>query len=172
MLEQFQTARGVIASFLFTDNRFAEKIDGESDALGAAFAERFHHVLRISSGNELAGHAGDVPAQKLTADPRHNSRRANSSSNQRRVTVAHVREIFVKMLDDIGAAMERRQNIDEAEQLDLEMLVPHRERHHPLIKTGFAEERFGMLIDQIEYAFAASFDFRLQSAHNQKVIAR
>jgi hypothetical protein len=29
-----------------------------------------------------------------------------------------------------------------------------------------------MLIDQIKNAFAASFDFCLQSAHNQKVIAR
>jgi len=29
-----------------------------------------------------------------------------------------------------------------------------------------------MPINQIEYAFAASFDFCLQSAHNQKVIAR
>jgi hypothetical protein len=28
-----------------------------------------------------------------------------------------------------------------------------------------------MPIDQIEYAFAASFNFGLQSAHNQKVIA-
>jgi hypothetical protein len=46
------------------------------------------------------------------------------------------------------------------------MLVAHRERHHPLIKTGFAEKRLRMLIDQIEYAFAASFDFGLQSAHN------
>jgi hypothetical protein len=29
-----------------------------------------------------------------------------------------------------------------------------------------------MLIDQIENAFAASFDFLLQSAHSQKVIVR
>jgi len=68
--------------------------------------------------------------------------------------------------------MERRENINEPEQLHLEVLIAHRERHHSLVKAGFTEERLRMLVDQIEYAFAASFDFGLQSAHNQKVIAR
>ena len=75
------------------------------------------------------------------------------------------------MLDDVGATMERRENINEPKQLDLEVLIAHRERHHPLIKAGLAKQRLRMLIDQIEYAFAASFDFGLQSAHNLKVIA-
>ena len=65
------------------------------------------------------------------------------------------------MLNDIGAAMKRREHIDEAKELDFEMLVPHRERHHPLVEAGFAKERLGMLIDQFENALAASLDFSL-----------
>src|SRR5882724_4452918 len=172
MLEQLQTTTGVLVRFLFAYDCLAEKIDRKPDALGAAFAEHFHDVLRIPSGDELARHAGYVPSQELAADPRDNFCRANSGSNQWRVAVAHVREIFVEMLDDIGSAMERRENIDKAEQLHLEVLIAHRERHHSLVKAGFTEERLRMLVDQIEYAFAASFDFGLQSAHNQKVIAR
>ena len=166
MLEQFQTTTGVLVRFLFAYNCLAEKIDCKPDALGAAFAEHFHDVLRIPSGDELARHAGYVPSQELAADPRDNFCRANSGSNQRRVAVAHAREIFVEMLDDIGSAMERRENINEPEQLHLEVLIAHRERHHSLVKAGFTEERLRMLVDQIEYAFAASFDFGLQSAHS------
>jgi hypothetical protein len=76
------------------------------------------------------------------------------------------------MLDDIAAAMKRREHIDEPEQLHFEVLVSHRERHHPLIKASFTEERFRMAIDQLENAFAASLNFGLQSAHSQKLIAR
>lgn len=42
-----------------------------------------------------------------------------------------------------------------------ELLVPHRERHHSLGKTGFAEELLGMSIEQIENLFAALLDLPL-----------
>jgi hypothetical protein len=41
------------------------------------------------------------------------------------------------------------------------LLVPHRERHHSLVKTGFAEERLRLSIDQIENLFIALLDLRL-----------
>src|SRR5204863_613682 len=158
MLEQFQTTTGVLVRFLFAYNCLAEKIDCKPDALGAAFAEHFHDVIRIPSGDELARHAGYVPSQSLAADPGSELRQKHAGAN--------AREIFVEMLDDIGSAMERGKNINEPEQLHLEVLIAHRERHHSLVKAGFTEERLRMLVDQIEYALAASFDFGLQSAHN------
>ena len=60
---------------------------------------------------------------------------------------------------------ERREHIDKAEHLHLEMLVPHRERHHPLVKTGLAENRFGISINQLENPFAPLFDLALQRTH-------
>ena len=45
----------------------------------------------------------------------------------------------------------------------LKCLVPHRERHHPLIKSGFAEDRFRVLIDQVENLLAAPFHGDLKS---------
>ena len=48
------------------------------------------------------------------------------------------------------AAAERREHVDETEHLHLEMFVAHRERHHPLVKAGLAENRFRIAIDQLE----------------------
>ena len=62
--EQFETTRGVFVRFLFAHDRFAEEIDGEADSFLAPFAQRLHDVLRISSGDELPRHAGNVPAQE------------------------------------------------------------------------------------------------------------
>ena len=56
-------------------------------------------------------------------------------------------------------ATQRGEHINEAEHLHLEMLVPHRERHHPLIKAGFAENRFGIPIDELKNTLAAPFRF-------------
>ena len=69
------------------------------------------------------------------------------------------------MLDDVAGALERGKNIDEAEHLHFEMLVAHRERHHALIKTGRAENGFGMPVNQIENALAALLDLSLQRTH-------
>src|SRR5262249_33070457 len=168
MLEQFQTAHGVFVRLVFANDRFAQKVDRESDALLALFAQRFHHVLGISSGDKLARHAGNVPAQKLAADEGNDPRRADTGANQRRVAVAHVGKIFVEMLDDVGSAMKGRENIHETKELNFEMLVAHRERHHSLIKAGFAEERLRVLIDEFKNAFAPPVDLGLQSAHMQK----
>ena len=63
------------------------------------------------------------------------------------------------------AAAERSEHIDETEHLHFEMFVPHRERHHPLIKSGLAENRFRMAIDQIKDLGAASLDLGLQETH-------
>ena len=81
--------------------------------------------------------------------------------NHRGEAIAHTGEIFLEMLHDVAGAPERREHIDKAEHLHFEMLIAHRERHHALIKTGLAENRFGMPIDQIENAFAALLDLGL-----------
>ena len=69
------------------------------------------------------------------------------------------------MLDDVAAAMQRSEHINETEHLHLEMFVPHRERHHPLIETGFAEKRFGISIDELKNTLAAAFRFKLERTH-------
>ena len=66
------------------------------------------------------------------------------------------------MLHDVAAATERGEHIDKAKHLHLEMLVAHRERHHALIETGLAENRFRMPIDELKNALAAPLGFKLQ----------
>src|SRR5437764_5492315 len=88
MLEQFQTTTGVLVRFLFAYDCLAEKIDRKPDALGTPFAEHFHDVLRIPSGDELARHAGYVPSQELAADPPDNPRPARERANQWRIAGA------------------------------------------------------------------------------------
>src|SRR5438067_13381373 len=69
------------------------------------------------------------------------------------------------MLDDIGAAAEGSEHVDETEHLHFEMFVAHRELHHPLIKSGLAENRFRMAINQIKNLGAASLNLGLQETH-------
>src|SRR5581483_3816735 len=121
---------------------------------------------------ELPRHAGDIPAQKLAADERRDLGQLHTGADEGRVTVAHVFEIFLEVPNDLATAIQRRQNIDKAEQLHFEMLVAHRESHHALIKAGLAEERFRMLIDKPENLFAASFHFRLKRIHRKGKFTR
>src|SRR6185295_4440709 len=97
MLEQIHATRGIFGRFLFADYRFAEKIDSEPDPLFSSLAQRLHHFARISPGDELARHSGNIPAQDLPADPRHDFGQLHSGADERRVTVAHVLEILVEM---------------------------------------------------------------------------
>ena len=118
----------------------------------------------------MARHSGNVPTQNLPADPRDNFRQSNTRPNDRRVAVAHVLEIFIEMANDFAAAPERCEDIDKAEHLYFEMLVPHGEGHHALVKAGFAKKRFGMPINQIEDLLAAALDLALQRTHGQKLL--
>src|SRR5205807_1780611 len=70
-----------------------------------------------------------------------------------------------EMLDDVMRAAERREDIDEAEHLHFEMFVSHRERHHPLVKASLTEDRFRILVDQVENLLATLLDLALQRTH-------
>jgi hypothetical protein len=74
-------------------------------------------------------------------------------------------KIFVEMPNDVGGPPKRREDVDEAEHLHLKNFVAPRESHHALVETGFGENRFRMLIDELENLLAAPFDFALQDAH-------
>ena len=90
---------------------------------------------------------------------------AQTGLQERHKAVVHSGEVFAEMLDDVVRASERREHIDKAEHLHLEMLVPHRERHHPLVKAGFGENRFGIAVHQLENPLAPPLDFTLQRTH-------
>ncbi len=168
MFEQFETARRVFVRLLFAHDGFAQKIDSESNLLFVPLAERLHYIVGILSSDELARHAGNIPAQQLAADPRHNFRGADAGSDEWREAVAHVREIFVEMLDDVARTPERRQDIDKAKHLDFKTLIAHRERHQPLVKTGLAEKRFRMAVDQLKNACPALLDFSPERPHGRQ----
>ncbi len=131
----------------------------------AFLAQRFHYVIRIAPGDELARHSRDVPAQEFSTDDRDDARERYPGADERGVTIAHVGEVFVEMLDDVGAAPEGSEHVDETEHLHFEMFVAHRKLHHPLIKSGLAENRFRMAIDQIKDLGAASLNLGLQETH-------
>jgi len=74
------------------------------------------------------------------------------------------------MLHDVAWPAERCEHIDEAEHLHLEMLIPHGEGHHALVKPGLAEKRLGMAIDQLENFVSALLDLGLQRTHRAIII--
>jgi hypothetical protein len=56
--------------------------------------------------------------------------------------------------------------------LEFELLIAHRDRHQSLIKSGLAEERLGVFIDQFENAPSALLDFALKRPHLTKLVRR
>jgi hypothetical protein len=56
--------------------------------------------------------------------------------------------------------------------LEFELLIAHRDRHQSLIKSGLAEERLGVFIDQFKNAPSALFDFALKRSHLTKLVRR
>jgi len=56
--------------------------------------------------------------------------------------------------------------------LKFELLIAHRDRHQALIKSGRAEERLGVFIDQFEDAPSALLDFALNRPHLTKLVRR
>src|SRR6266478_26305 len=154
-LQQIEATRRIFIGLFFTEDSLAQKIDSEPDFLCVPLAQRFHHICAIFSGDKLPRHSGNVASQDECADPRHEACDAHTALNRWREAVVHTGEIFFEMLDDITRFAKRRQNIYKAKHLHFELLIAHRERHHPLIKTGLAEKRLWMLIDQLKNARTA-----------------
>ena len=133
---------------------------------------RLRSVFITSSGFRPAMNCRAIPEtfQRRIGAVSHgkNARGAQAGLQERHEAVAHAGKIFVEMLDDVAGAAQGREHIDEAEHLHLEMLVPHRERHHPLVKAGFAENRFRIPINQLENSPAALFDLALEGTHRHR----
>ena len=125
-LQQIKTARRVFVGLRFADDGFSQKIDCEPDFLCATFTQHFHYVVWILSRNKLARHSGNVPAQDATAHPRSNARQTNTGMNKGREAVAQISKIFLEMLDDFARSAQRREHIDKAKQLRLELFIAHR----------------------------------------------
>src|SRR5947207_6468693 len=66
--------------------------------------------------------------------------------------------------------MARRKNIDKAKQLQFELLITHRERHQSLVKSGLAEKRLWVFINQVEDPLAALLDLALERRHFTKLV--
>ena len=58
--------------------------------------------MRISSGNKLASHFGNIPPQHRSAYPRDEARRTNPHANERRETIVVIAEIFFEMLNNLA----------------------------------------------------------------------
>ena len=81
----------------------------------------------------------------------------------------HIGKIFLQVPHDFASLSKRREHIDKAKHLHFEMLVAHGKRHHALIKTGLAENRFRIAVDQFENPFASALNLLLESFHKFKM---
>src|SRR5205807_257943 len=111
---------------IFVRVTFHVEINEGADFLCATFTQHFHYVVWILSRNKLARHSGNVPAQDATAHPRSNARQTNTGMNKGREAVAQISKIFLEMLDDFARSAQRREHIDKAKQLRLELFIAHR----------------------------------------------
>ena len=101
-LQQIQITCRIFIRFRFADDSFSQKIDGKPNFLRAAFAQGRHYIVRIFSGDELARHSGDVPAQDTPAYPGNDAYQANAGANKRGKAVARIGEIFLEMLNNFA----------------------------------------------------------------------
>ena len=113
-LQQIETTRGILVGLRFADDSFSQKIDSEADFLCAPLPQGFHQIVRIFSGDKLARHSGNIPAQDGPAYPRNDTRQTNTGVNKGSEAVPHIGEIFVEMLDNIARFAQRREDIDKA----------------------------------------------------------
>ena len=164
-LQQIETSRRIFISLFFTEDGLAQKIDGEPNFLRSPLAQRFHYIFAIFSADKLARHSGNVLSQDKRTDPWDDARDAHPGLNHRRKTISHPGKVFLKVLNDLAGLAERWQYIDKAEHLHLETLIPHGERHHPLVKTGLAEKRLRMFVNQLENTRTALLDLALKRPH-------
>jgi hypothetical protein len=106
----------------------------------------------------------------LAAQPGEDFGQPDSGLDKRRETVLHIGKILFQVPNDFAALPKRSQDINETKHLHFEMFIPHGERHHALIKTGFAKKGFGVPINQLENLFAAPRDLLLESiVHTRKI---
>ena len=123
--QQIKTTRRIFVGLFFAENGLAQKIDSETDVLCAPLPQRFHYIVGIFPGDELARHSRDVPAQYPAAHPRNNARETNAGVNDRGEAIANTGEIFFEMLQNIARSAKRREYIYKAKHLHLEMLIAH-----------------------------------------------
>src|SRR5215510_7174168 len=85
----------------FTHDGFPQDIDRKADFLCLALAQCPYDLVRISSGDKLAHHFGDVPAQHRSAYPRSKAGQVNANANERVETVVAIAKIFFEMLNNL-----------------------------------------------------------------------
>src|SRR4029450_1662533 len=81
-LQQIEVTRRILVGLRFANHSFSQKVDREANFLSAALSQYLQDIVRISSGDELTRHFGDVPPQDGPAKPWNDARQTNAGAQK------------------------------------------------------------------------------------------
>jgi len=122
------------------DDGFAEEVDGGGDAGVGVAAEGADEVVGRFAGDELFGHGEDVGFDRAGEESGGEGGGGEAGFEGRVEFDGAVAEVFLQMADDFGGGGERREDVDEAEELGLEGGVAHGPVHEARVDAFFGEK--------------------------------
>jgi len=164
-VDQVHVRLGIGVGLRFADRRLTEHIEREARS---TVAQRFEGRQRL----------GGVPADdealrerlQLATDHGRGDRRqwrvragqADAEAEQPRGVQSRLPEVLAQVARHLTARPERGEDVDEAEELDLEALVGHRPVHHLVLPAGAGERRRFGTLDQAEDPPGGCLDVALE----------
>ncbi len=116
---------------------FAEQIDGRGDPDARVATQLLDEVRRGLPRDELRRHPSDVGRHRPGHERRGERRRGQSGLERGIEFDGLVSEIFLQVTNDLGRRGQRRQYVDEAEELHLERGILHRPLHQAAVDALF-----------------------------------
>ena len=133
IVDEIEVLAGVFVRLGVAHARLAEQVDAEGHALVPHGPKARQRAGRIHAGDELARHRLDLRGDGPRRGPREKASGLERGRDHARHRHARLREIVLEVIEDRLGRLEHREAVDEAEQLDLEMLVLHGPLHQGIV---------------------------------------
>ncbi len=157
--EEFQVHLHEAFGLLFADRRLAEDIDRQREAVLADLLDVFQGVLDILADDELPGHAFEVGADGPVEDGAGDLAAEDGAFGPPLHHRRHILVLRPEVLLDVAVeglrGVEIGQDVDEAEELDLEVFILHRPVHDLAGPPALVENGRGLAADAGEKLLAA-----------------
>ena len=138
--EDVEVALQELVGLGLTHHGLAQQVDGGDHTTTGVGEQPLDEVAGVFAGDKLPGHVGDLRLDRSRDQTRREGRRAEPGLQRRMQLHRAVAEVLLKVADDFGAGIKRREYVDKSEQLGLERRVAHRPLHDPGVGALFGED--------------------------------
>ena len=150
------------------DDGFAEEVDRGGEAELEVLFDLLEQILARLAGDKLSGHVHDLGLDGRGDEGRSERGRRQAGLEGGVELNRLVAKVFLQVADNLGGAVERREDVDKTEELGLEDGILHRPVHQPGIGSFLGEQSRGrLLVHEGEELFAlganGGLDFRVRN---------